>query len=98
MGKRNRIITANDNLPDIETANTTWHRHALSKPAGASQKAKVPDNLGDREITLKSTSKGRSLKLSIVLWVVALSLGFSNFIVSTSTEFKALSSLSLIHI
>lgn len=96
MGKRSNIKTANDNLPDIETANTTWHRHALSKPAGASQKAKVPDNLGDREIALKSTSKGRSLKLSIVLWVVALSLGFSNFIVSTSTEFKALSSLAVL--
>ena len=96
MGKRNRIITANDNLPDIETANTTWHRHALSKPAGTSQKVKTPDNLSEDEIASKSTSKGRSLKLSIVLWVAALSLGFSNFLVPTSMEFKAISSLAVI--
>jgi len=96
MGKRSKIKTANDNLPDIETANTTWHKHVLSKQADTTPKTKVPDNLGDREIALKSTSKGRSLKLSIVLWVAALSLGFSNFLVPTSMEFKAISSLAVI--
>ena len=95
MSKRSNIKTANDNLPDVRSANPTWHKHVLSKPADTTPKTKIPDDLDDSEIASKTTSKGRSLKLSIVLWVVALSLGFSNFIVPTSTEFKAFSSLAV---
>jgi len=103
MGKRNRIITANDNLPNVETAGKSptgnaWNGH-VSPPAKLvfqSQKADISNILGESETASKSTPKGRSLKLSVLLLLIALGLGVSNFIVPTSTEFKFLSSIAVL--
>jgi len=98
MGIRNRIRTANDNAPAVETSHgiysagrvirpkslaVPYHPHTASKPL--SEPNKTPEQ--------KTTA---SLKLTLSLWVTALVLTLFAFIFDAGTGPKVLASITLL--
>lgn len=103
MGKRHRIITANDNAPQNKAYSASALKHAIATKPSDSQTsyptAFTFDELSNESLSEPANSsgfKGRSLKLSILLWLTALVIGLGNFVMVTTTEFKAISALAVL--
>jgi len=103
MGKRHRIITANDNSPRHEAYTASALKHAIATKPNASDTSYPTTFIFDKDSNErasepKNTSgfKGRSLKLSIILWLTAVMMGLSNFVMATTTELKAISTLAVL--
>ena len=108
MTKQRRIITANDNQPLEKTYRAFGTKDALfSRKSLAvtyvSDNAVHDNTRHDVKISnavtaqkTVSNGKNRSLKLSVFLWLATLLLGLSHFVMETTTEFKAISALSVL--
>ena len=107
MTKKNSIITANDNQPVEKTYRAFGVKHALfarNSPAVTYVADENDHNYPTYDADISKTNripkknsnvKNRSLKLSVILWLTALLMGLSHFVMETTAEFKAISALSV---
>lgn len=96
MSKRNRIITANDNVPSPKPERAAHNSHILK--TNSENFVSYAENQTDTTITSNSSHKNRSLKLSVFLWLASIAIGLVSLLSQPSTEIKSLSALAVLWI
>ena len=92
MGPDNNTLTANDNTP----FDSGPHVSSLDVNRIQSLLPNTQRVIQSSEPAARSDNKGQSLKLSVFLWITSLALGFANFFISTSIEFKSFSAIAIL--